>query len=56
VAEEADRLAAAAGSLADWTEQNTDLDLGALNGEPDFSGLDRCAAAFRLKAVASARG
>jgi uncharacterized protein YicC (UPF0701 family) len=51
VAEEADRLAAAAGSLAEWTEQNTDLDLGAVNGEPDFGDLDRCAAGFRIKAM-----
>jgi len=50
VAEQADRLAGAAGELADWTAVNTNLDQGALNAEPDFTVLNDRLAAFRTSA------
>lgn len=54
LAEPADRLAAAAGSLADATEQHTDLGLGRLPVDPDYRDLDACVDAFRAGALASA--
>ena len=52
----ADRLAAAASSLADAVVQNTDVNLAVIVGDPDVRQLDACIAAFRAEAVGYARG
>jgi hypothetical protein len=54
LAEPAERLAAAAASLADAAVRDTDLDLGRMTGEPRFQDLDTSMADFRTEAKAHA--
>ena len=56
LADPAMELAAAAGSLAVATAQNTDLAMGVSIRAPDFSELDACIAAFSKRAVDFFRG
>jgi hypothetical protein len=55
IAESADLLATAAGSLADWTVSNTNLEQGSMIREPNFRQLDDCVKAFRTKVVGDAK-
>jgi hypothetical protein len=56
LAESANLLATAAGSLADWTVGNTTLEQGSMIREPNFRQLDDCVKAFRTKVVGNADG
>lgn len=51
LADQADRLAEAASSVAVAAVNNTDLDQGWVPVDPDFSRLDSCVDAFRREAL-----
>ncbi len=55
LAEPADRLAAAASSLAAAAVNDTDLDQGWVSVDPDFTRLDACVDTFRREALAYVR-